>query len=285
MAAGCACACASRPRSGGREGVAARREAPSAGNELRDVIGERGRCEYQRSLLAAGRALDLPFRAKSRHASSRDAVTMRHGQLPIRADDAPHGSRSSKSCASWRPGSRWWCSPSPRRPGEVRATHHHGRPRARASSDRRPVRAAMRHRRRPGPHPITPTVGGDFSAQLPTNFQIVRDTLAESIDAGLGMLSEARHCAPPARTPPTAKLLLCLVSLENQSLGGMMADREGFEPPIPLQVCRISSAVHSTTLPPVRGRLRSKRGGYYTSHRQGASLSARRNPLFPAAFA
>lgn len=39
----------------------------------------------------------------------------------------------------------------------------------------------------------------------------------------------------------------------DQPLGGMMADREGFEPPIPLQVCRISSAVHSTTLPPVRG--------------------------------
>lgn len=33
-----------------------------------------------------------------------------------------------------------------------------------------------------------------------------------------------------------------------------MADREGFEPPIPLRVCRISSAVHSTSLPPVRGR-------------------------------
>ena len=31
-----------------------------------------------------------------------------------------------------------------------------------------------------------------------------------------------------------------------------MAEREGFEPPIPLRVCRISSAVHSTTLPPLR---------------------------------
>src|ERR1044072_8178260 len=34
-----------------------------------------------------------------------------------------------------------------------------------------------------------------------------------------------------------------------------MAEREGFEPPIRLPVCRISSAVHSTTLPPLlRGR-------------------------------
>jgi hypothetical protein len=32
-----------------------------------------------------------------------------------------------------------------------------------------------------------------------------------------------------------------------------LAEREGFEPPIPLRVCRISSAVHSTTLPPLRG--------------------------------
>jgi hypothetical protein len=43
-----------------------------------------------------------------------------------------------------------------------------------------------------------------------------------------------------------------------------VADREGFEPPIPLQVCRISSAVHSTTLPPVRGR--SGRSGVLTTH-------------------
>jgi hypothetical protein len=30
-----------------------------------------------------------------------------------------------------------------------------------------------------------------------------------------------------------------------------MAEREGFEPPIPLRVCRISSAVLSTTQPPL----------------------------------
>ena len=32
-----------------------------------------------------------------------------------------------------------------------------------------------------------------------------------------------------------------------------MAEREGFEPPIGLHLCRISSAVHSTTLPPLQG--------------------------------
>jgi hypothetical protein len=31
-----------------------------------------------------------------------------------------------------------------------------------------------------------------------------------------------------------------------------MAEREGFEPSVPLPVRRISSAVHSTTLPPLR---------------------------------
>ena len=36
---------------------------------------------------------------------------------------------------------------------------------------------------------------------------------------------------------------------------GLLAEREGFEPPIPLRVCRISSAVQSTTLPPLRGCL------------------------------
>jgi hypothetical protein len=37
-----------------------------------------------------------------------------------------------------------------------------------------------------------------------------------------------------------------------------VAEREGFEPPIGLHLCRISSAVHSTTLPPLQG---AKTGG------------------------
>ena len=37
-----------------------------------------------------------------------------------------------------------------------------------------------------------------------------------------------------------------------EARGVGMAEREGFEPPIRLPVCRISSAVHSTTLPPLQ---------------------------------
>ena len=45
-------------------------------------------------------------------------------------------------------------------------------------------------------------------------------------------------------------------------LGRNLAERGGFEPPMPLQACRISSAVHSTTLPPLRAaRERCGRGG------------------------
>jgi hypothetical protein len=44
-------------------------------------------------------------------------------------------------------------------------------------------------------------------------------------------------------------------SLGNKSLyfRDLLAEREGFEPPIQLPVCRISSAVLSTTQPPLRG--------------------------------
>src|SRR5262249_21958147 len=44
---------------------------------------------------------------------------------------------------------------------------------------------------------------------------------------------------------------------DGQTVGDMkLAEREGFEPPIRLPVCRISSAVLSTTQPPLRGRRR-----------------------------
>jgi hypothetical protein len=38
--------------------------------------------------------------------------------------------------------------------------------------------------------------------------------------------------------------------------GRRVAEREGFEPPIGLHLCRISSAVHSTTLPPLQAPFR-----------------------------
>ena len=37
-----------------------------------------------------------------------------------------------------------------------------------------------------------------------------------------------------------------------ENVSEKLAEREGFEPPMPLRACRISSAVHSTTLPPLR---------------------------------
>ena len=85
-----------------------------------------------------------------------------------------------------------------------------------------------------------------------------------SSDASRGETLREPLCTTRLYYSGGRKPLICLVSLENQFLGGMMADREGFEPPIPLHVCRISSAVHSTTLPPVRGR--SGRGGVLTTH-------------------
>src|SRR3569832_1340971 len=54
--------------------------------------------------------------------------------------------------------------------------------------------------------------------------------------AAEGILLRAEDCADPARLGERSR----------------MAEREGFEPPIPLRVCRISSAEHSTTLPPLR---------------------------------
>src|SRR5262245_46155701 len=43
-------------------------------------------------------------------------------------------------------------------------------------------------------------------------------------------------------------------------LSDYLAERAGFEPAIPLRVCRISSAVLSTTQPPLRGRLTYRYG-------------------------
>jgi hypothetical protein len=43
----------------------------------------------------------------------------------------------------------------------------------------------------------------------------------------------------------------------------VLAEREGFEPPIPVKVCLISSQVHSTALPP----LRVSRGNSHDNHK------------------
>ncbi len=46
-----------------------------------------------------------------------------------------------------------------------------------------------------------------------------------------------------------------------------MAERVGFEPTVPLQARRISSAVHSTTLPPLRGLVDAVKRGLSLSDR------------------
>src|SRR5690242_280789 len=49
-----------------------------------------------------------------------------------------------------------------------------------------------------------------------------------------------------------------------------MAEREGFEPPIGLHLCRISSAVHSTTLPPLlEGQIEGRAPVVGVSSRRG----------------
>ena len=62
------------------------------------------------------------------------------------------------------------------------------------------------------------------------------------------------------QTAIVRKLLLYLDFCGHQrhgqtSVDAKLAERAGFEPAIPLRVCRISSAVLSTTQPPLRSRL------------------------------
>src|SRR5689334_5186986 len=59
--------------------------------------------------------------------------------------------------------------------------------------------------------------------------------------------SRLRNCAAPSNGRRNDQGPLAEPAVE------ILADREGFEPSIPLRVCRISSAVLSTAQPPVRG--------------------------------
>ena len=59
---------------------------------------------------------------------------------------------------------------------------------------------------------------------------------------------------------------------------GHLAERGGFEPPMPLQACRISSAVRSTTLPPLL-RLARKANLRSTPWAKFQAWSARRNSI------
>jgi hypothetical protein len=61
----------------------------------------------------------------------------------------------------------------------------------------------------------------------------------------------------PRLAPARSRHVLEMTEM-NQRFG--VAEREGFEPPIGLHLCRISSAVHSTTLPPLLKAPKSRRG-------------------------
>ena len=67
----------------------------------------------------------------------------------------------------------------------------------------------------------------------------------ERITCNASATRSARGCHPCLRYS-----LLLLPMCQGRSFGPV-AEREGFEPPIGLHLCRISSAVHSTTLPPL----------------------------------
>ena len=58
-----------------------------------------------------------------------------------------------------------------------------------------------------------------------------------------------------------------------RTMGIRLAEREGFEPPIRLPVCRISSAVHSTALPPLRRRTARGVFSQGAKGRQGSPVS------------
>ena len=93
--------------------------------------------------------------------------------------------------------------------------------------------------------------------------KIIRNTFPEPIKTTVGMLPGTTHrkghvyhpCVPIGRQK----------AYGNQwpvDFAGFLvpvAEREGFEPPIGLHLCRISSAVHSTTLPPLQAQIRANR--------------------------
>src|ERR1700761_1340208 len=86
--------------------------------------------------------------------------------------------------------------------------------------------------------------------------QILRNALPEPIKTAVGMLPGSSHRKGHVYRPCVP--IRAAKAYDNQRpidfIGFLvcLAEREGFEPPIGLHLCRISSAVHSTTLPPLQ---------------------------------
>src|SRR3984893_5311780 len=66
-----------------------------------------------------------------------------------------------------------------------------------------------------------------------------------------GKLKLARRVSPLSRSSSVVLRQFRTIGYSGE-LWRSVAEREGFEPPIGLHLCRISSAVHSTTLPPLQ---------------------------------
>ena len=85
-----------------------------------------------------------------------------------------------------------------------------------------------------------------------------RHSFADIVDAAVGMFPGAGHWqrhmyhpnvpVGPYETVAPQQLTVIV------GLSANLAERGGFEPPMPLRACRISSAVQSTALPPLRQR-------------------------------
>ena len=63
-------------------------------------------------------------------------------------------------------------------------------------------------------------------------------------------------------------------SVYQQTTINILAEREGFEPSVQLPVRRISSAVHSTTLPPLQGVIMCGRRRIRTSEAEATDLQS-----------
>jgi hypothetical protein len=67
----------------------------------------------------------------------------------------------------------------------------------------------------------------------------------------------------PKKDPYCVKATVHLQGLERERMfRSELAEREGFEPPIPVKVCPLSRRIVSTTHAPLRAKLTYKRSGF-----------------------
>src|SRR5688500_8194351 len=108
-----------------------------------------------------------------------------------------------------------------------------------------------------------PRVSATAGRQADLAFAAAKDR-TQLLENRFSEVDDTRFAAPdrPARGETHCTILLyqfggrkgpeILGFCDFNGLKGEVAEREGFEPPMELPPCRISSAVHSTTLPSLR---------------------------------